>query len=129
MDIHRLNPEYNEFIQKVAQKAPDEIVFGFDDDVGLSVDDLFESTDDGQLYKIAEVEHDPQQEMFVVKATRDFHLSSQEFNEAMHKVAGMSDAETRHSIADAMLAHTLKQVAPEYEYGVNEFLGMGKWYA
>jgi hypothetical protein len=130
MNIHRLNPEHIELVQKIAEQLDeDEKAFGFEDDVGLDVGDLFENSDDGQLYKIAEVEHDPQEEMFFVKASMNFKLDAEEFNNLMHKIAGMKDRETRHSMGDAVLAHTLKGLNPDYAYGVNEFIGMGKWYS
>jgi hypothetical protein len=130
MDAYRLNPEHCELVQKIAERLDDdESVFAFDDDATLKVGDVFENNDDSQLYKVAEVEHDAQEELLIVKASTQFKLGAEEFNELMHKLATMQDAETRHSIGDAVLAHTLKQLNPDYAYGVNEFIGMGKWYA
>lgn len=133
MNVFSLFPEYDEITVKVAQRLDnDDAVFAFDSDLEsseeLSPGDLFQNRDDDRLYKVASVGTNDENGNFIVQASADFKLSPEEFSEVMDKLSSL-DAEKRHMIGDAVMAHTFKQVAPEYAHAIGKFEQMGKWYA
>jgi len=53
-------------------------------------------------------------------------ISPAEFTRRMREVAENQDIERRHVVADKLMADTLRSLG--YEYGVNVFWHMAKWY-
>jgi len=136
MNVFSLFPGYNEGLTKVANRLDPEksnCVFAFDSDwddvTSMQPGDIFVNRDDDCLYKVAAVEPFGDDDQYAVQTEKDFTLSVDEFTDIMRKVAEMDDDERRHLTGDSIMAHTFKQVAPEYAYGINTYVGMGKLYS
>jgi len=131
MDIFTCFPEYSELATKIAAQTDAPVLAVDADEVnGMEVGDLLENRDDSRLYKVAEIEQSPEdKDILFVKISDEFEIGATQFNESMHKLAQMEDGEHRHRMADALMAHALKQASPDHAWGVREYEGIGKWYA